>query len=1424
MQNLSTPGARYGHSVHIYNDTMYVIGGSNSGTLLNTSYLSKLNDDGTMNPWVQTSTFNTARASFGGQMTAVWGAYIYLAGGCSAVTSNYCSTIQSDVQLASINADGTLAPWNSITTLSNQRVGYSFVAWQNGLYRLGGCNRQTVAYSCRATHRNVEYGLVNPAGDASTVSNSSPDGSGTCTGGSPYNCDLPPAGDGAGLGGQMSSMVVVNNGYIYNIGGCVVGSGTCGSNMSGNVSYAALNSTGEMIAPAVCPHTSYGIWCVDSTNRINGTAGLGAAGATVFNNMIYIAGGTNSGTWQSNIHRVLLNADGSLQGQWQTQSFTSTGLSGTADDARGYMYMFTRANPASAGTNPGNLYMLGGCSGGGGIGCSTYFDETIKCNIETSGRVAGCSTAGQLQIDADNITGGDQGLGLMAGTIYANRIYLVGGSCTATGAAGNPCGSTYAANRKDTIYARIDSSNNIVAESGGVWQFASAQMDPVRRRAVSFGYNGYIYSLAGYSGSASLQDLLFAKIDVSTGDIGEFDSSGVVVTPRWDLRAIVSNGYVYALGGCGTGTAPSGCSAMQPQVQTFQLYNNDSGTPVNYAASANQFTTDRMGASSTIMNGYLYVAGGCTSTTDCTTATDSVQYAQIDINGALGSWSAGGNLPAARTWGQLENAGGTLYYIGGQESTATNESATVYYTSSVITGNPTWATATNGLPAARTKHGASVWDSRIYVTGGLNGSATAQSTTYVSPKLSSGGDIGSAWTTTSSFNLARDSHTTIAYANNLYVIGGQNGSTVLSDVQYATIGYKTGTITQSGTSTITGSGTSWTSAMIGSTLQYRDGEIATILTVPSATSMTVTVTKVVPGGSGYTILDGSLSSWSYTTSLPEPIAGADGFAANGYMYLIGGRSAIGDCASNTLQAPISANTTIATGNNATGIGEWYETNVKYTGERYGNAVSYANGKLYITGGACDSAPAPAEILTQSLTAEDNNHLITMPTVVDVGDLLVVLFTNDANDTVTTPAGWTAPAANTQLGNTNQVRGSVFVKDADGTEDGTTVDFVTSGNEQAAAQVYRIPAAKWDGNIANVEVSSLAIGGTTSTPNPPNLNPGGWGTENTLWISYIAGSTHTAVNAFPSNYVNGYHVSGTASTAGASVSSSQRVSAVAAEDPATYTMASAQASAAFTIAIRPASGASDLVYTNANRTVQTALYSQPQVAAYSRLIDTDTDVFPTSWLMNGLDNSIGAQWQAEYRSMHDLDASVNPLEDCGTTLDMPVMNTWGRNTNYGNVSLGDVATYVARNGAYYTAGTITQSGTTVTGSGTSWGNDLIGGRIFYADNTVGEIISVNSATSLTVAASKTIGSAQTYAAGGGDINCARYFYFFVTIDASQTFGYPEDVNRGPTIADLSLFFTSDPTKRLRHGKTFTGGEQQPLDTPCRQTVDADCPLP
>lgn len=66
--------------------------------------------------------------------------------------------------------------------------------------------------------------------------------------------------------------------------------------------------------------------------------------------------------------------------------------------------------------------------------------------------------------------------------------------------------------------------------------------------------------------------------------------------------------------------------------------------------------------------------------------------------------------------------------------------------------------------------------------------------------------------------------------------------------------------------------------------------------------------------------------------------------------------------------------------------------------------------------------------------------------------------------------------------------------------------------------------------------------------------------------------------------------------------------------------------------------------------------------------------------------------------------------------------------------------------------------------------------------------------------------------GTDTDCARFYYLSVEVDSSRAYGYPEDITRGPTITDLTLQFTADPSKRLLHGRTFTGGLQQPIDTP------------
>ncbi len=1056
------PVALYGLSAQVYNNVIYIIGGDATftGTPVSAVRYSKLNSDGTMNSWVlnPNSLITSGRLSMGGSFSAIWGGYVYVGGGCTTVNaSGYCTAIASDVQLASINADGSLDTWSAILGLDNTRIGHTLIAWQNGLYRLGGCRAQDpTTGTCTNTIFDVDYGVINQDGDASTVAASVPSGTAPCSGGSPVSCDLP----STAVGNVLNETAIIN-GYLYIMGGCTTNS--CSASISTGVTYQAIASDGTLHQPASCTGgTLTDSYCVSPTNL---PVGLAAAATAIFGGRIYLVGGFNTGT---NVYYVSVDSAGTL-GTWQNASIST--ITGAVRTTLTYAYAYARANPASAGTSPGNLYIFGGCTDGT-VGCTNYSDSVFKCVLSTTGVPSGCVITGQQQIGT--ISGASSsGLGAMAGAVYANYIYLIGGLAP---------GLTDLTTAR---YAKFDNSNNVVAVTGSSWVQGTNVTAVGRRRGAGFGYNGYLYVVGGYDGGSGnpLADIEFAKINVSDGSWGAFTVSSVTINQRWGLSVPVSTSFAYVIGGCTAGAAPGSCSARTNTTQTFQIYNNDNGAPASYTAGTNLnaaglASPQRAAAGVAILNGYIYYAGGCVNTFSSTqcgntgTTLAHVAYAPIDANGIVGTWAqstaiGGSDMPVARAWGKLFAVGGTLYWIGGVSGTGSMSNG-VQWCNTFSTGLCTaWNSISSGggaMPATLTNIAGTVWNNRIYIVGGSSAAAITTSTTkdtiYYSPDLSAGGAIPASpgWTTVSTaFNVKRSDATAIAYANNLYVLGGYDGANYLNDVQY---------------------------------LQINS--------------------------------DGSLGSASYTTSLPNAIADADGFAANGYMYLLGGRSttAATTCSQATLLAPISANTTIASGNNPTGVGDWYQTNVLFTGTsaRYGDSVAYANGKAYVLGGGCNTS---------------------------------------------------------------------FVSNTD------FQDYST-------------------------------------------------------------------------------------------------------------------------------------------------ILSQPQVASYSIMIDTDTDVFPTKWLLNGLDNSIGAAWQLKYSSMTNPNAAVN----CAAS----PMTTWGQETNAGNVTLGTPGTYTPKDGS------------------------------------------------------------------GTNTNCARFFFLSVSIDSSQAFGYPEDVTRGPTITDLTLEFTADPSKRLMHGRTFTGGVQQPDDTP------------
>jgi N-acetylneuraminic acid mutarotase len=842
--NSVLPAARFDGDLRVYNGYAYIIGGNLNGTLTNTVLYAPLASDGSIygtgsGSWKSASSFGTARSNMGVSFTATNDGYMYVQGGCSAYTSDSCTTVKNEVQTAQINADGSLGPWSDVATAiaSLSRVGNSIVQWRGTIYSFAGCtamNAGAVSCASGSTQNTESYSTIATPGQVGPVNTTT---------------TMPTA-----IWAQGS---VVNNGFIYVVGGCITISCQAGTNdTTGQTSYAALNADGTI-----------GAWTTDNTHILNsagigGDAGLAAFGMTVYNNYLYVTGGYTQGGPSNNVYYVQLNTNGSLVGNWTLQA-AKLGATTYYNSAVAYRDF---------------LFVFGGCIGTtGSAGCNTYRNANYRMPIGAAGAPGTLTTSAAT----GNFLNLPVGKGLMAPALYNGYIYLAGG-------ANSTIGQTNV-----IYYAKIADNGNITAwlgTSSGA-NGTTGKLVHNLRRADATAMNGYLYVLGGHDGGGptTYGDIEIGKINLSTGDItSNLTNSVIQITPRWDERAVFSNGYVYATGGCAVGDPPAGCSSISTAVEYVEVFNAGNKGTGSWSNSSNVYATNRTSTASVAYNGYLYVAGGCTAftvgttwgNTSCTAANNTTAYTAINPDGTLGSWTTGTNLTAsnARVSGCLVAQAGYLYYVGGDDSSGT-ATTSVLYSQIGANGVPgAWTQAANGLPLARGWVGCGLFSNRIYVTGGQDTVGASQTSVYYSPSLSAGGDIGSAWSTGTSFTGARSDHTSVVAGGYLYVMGGDDGANNLLDVQFIALNPSTG---------------------------------------------------------------GTTGSWAYSRELPQNMSYQTAFAANGYVYLMGGRSTPTTCSANTYVASVNSTGTLST---------WSQALNNFTTARFGAASAFYNGYYYVLGG------------------------------------------------------------------------------------------------------------------------------------------------------------------------------------------------------------------------------------------------------------------------------------------------------------------------------------------------------------------------------------------------------------------------------------------------------------------------------------------
>lgn len=224
----------------------------------------------------------------------------------------------------------------------------------------------------------------------------------------------------------------------------------------------------------------------------------------------------------------------------------------------------------------------------------------------------------------------------------------------------------------------------------------------------------------------------------------------------------------------------------------------------------------------------------------------------------------------------------------------------------------------------------------------------------------------------------------------------------------------------------------------------------------------------------------------------------------------------------------------------------------------------------------------ADTTSGTVASNSTSWTLTYPANIAAGDLLLLMLASDGGGQPSI-TGWSVQ--NGGVGNGGAVSLNVQAKVGVGTETGTFTATISS-TEQGAWRIFRIPAATWFGGLPSGVTSHDGTGfdltagasGATANPDPDVLDPGTWGTEDTLWIATCAIDTSRTISAYPLAGRNTADVSGGAG--GATLGVCTTTSTVASLDPGTFTASASDDWGALTIGIRPAAAAAaQIPYSN-----------------------------------------------------------------------------------------------------------------------------------------------------------------------------------------------------------------------------------------------------
>ena len=186
---------------------------------------------------------------------------------------------------------------------------------------------------------------------------------------------------------------------------------------------------------------------------------------------------------------------------------------------------------------------------------------------------------------------------------------------------------------------------------------------------------GYIYHVGGYIAGAATSTVSYAPIN-ATGSVGAWSGTAALPATVGHEGVVASNGYIYSIGGFSGGAYLSSA-----------YYTSSTSNGALNAWQAGAALPSLIGDATTVVsNGYIYSIGGYTTGS---VATTTVFYAPISATGSVGSWATAVALPSAlgkySRFGVAWN--GYLYTVGGSPDNGTTNTSTVLYAPIICQGD-----------------------------------------------------------------------------------------------------------------------------------------------------------------------------------------------------------------------------------------------------------------------------------------------------------------------------------------------------------------------------------------------------------------------------------------------------------------------------------------------------------------------------------------------------------------------------------------------------------------------------------------------------------------------------------------------------------------------------------------------------------------